>query len=46
MKKLYQTPDFRQQDLIFDTSLLSDDVEAGSFQDPWGDVDSRFTDEF
>jgi hypothetical protein len=46
MKKTYKAPQIDIQCLTLEETLLADEVDGGSFQDAWNDVDSRFTDEF
>ena len=46
MKKTYRAPEIDMQRLTLEETLLAGDVDGGSFQDAWNDVDSRFTDPF
>ena len=46
MKKTYGTPQINIQSLALAEALLANEVDGGSFQDAWNDVDSRFTEDF
>lgn len=46
MKKIYQAPELKPQHLALNEMLLAADVDGGSFQDGWLDVESDYKDEF